>query len=80
MALYIPVPGCQPYWSPMDSGVCSRDGKRTLLARSRLSLGFRESDPRWDEEIKEDVTAECSKFGVVEHAFVDINSKVGRSQ
>lgn len=36
----------------------------------------RESGPEWDNEIKDDVTAECTKFGVVEHAFVDINSKV----
>ena len=36
----------------------------------------RESEPTWDVDIGEDVKAECSKFGQVQHVFVDKNSKV----
>ena len=36
----------------------------------------RETEPNWDEEIEKDVKEECSKYGAVNHAHVDKNSKV----
>lgn len=34
----------------------------------------RETEPNWDAEIAEDVRGECSKYGPVEHVWVDRNS------
>lgn len=34
----------------------------------------RESEPNWDAEIAEDVRGECSKYGPVDHVWVDRNS------
>ncbi|KAI7845041.1 hypothetical protein COHA_001407 [Chlorella ohadii] len=34
-----------------------------------------ESEPNWDQEIGEDVRGECSKYGPVEHVYVDRNSR-----
>lgn len=38
----------------------------------------RETLPDWDKDIGEDVKGECSKFGAVNHIYVDRNSKVMR--
>ena len=35
----------------------------------------RETTEDWDKEIGEDVKEECSKFGAVNHIYVDRNSK-----
>lgn len=35
-----------------------------------------ETEPNWDLDVKEDVTEECSKFGAVEHCYVE-NKKPG---
>ncbi len=37
---------------------------------------FRETEPNWDEDIEKDVKEECGKYGAVNHAHVDKNSKV----
>lgn len=37
-------------------------------------IRFREESPNFDQEIKEDVREECSKFGHVRHVFVEKNS------
>ena len=49
-----------------------------LSARQRrlLLLTTRETEPDWDKEIADDVKEECSKFGAVNHVYVDRNSKV----
>ena len=39
-----------------------------------------ESDPQWENDIRDDVLEECSKYGVVIHIFVDKTSKVSRRQ
>jgi RNA-binding protein 39 len=36
-----------------------------------------ETQPRWDEEIKEDVVDQCANFGRVEHCYVDTRNPVG---
>jgi RNA-binding protein 39 len=36
-----------------------------------------EGDGEWDTEIREDVSEECSKFGVVEHCYVERNKPGG---
>jgi RNA-binding protein 23/39 len=36
-----------------------------------------ETEPNWDEEIKEDVTEECRKFGAVTHCHVEKNRPGG---
>uniref|UniRef100_A0A4W3H8Y7 RNA binding motif protein 39b n=1 Tax=Callorhinchus milii TaxID=7868 RepID=A0A4W3H8Y7_CALMI len=38
---------------------------------------FREDDPAWDQEIRDDVIEECNKHGGVIHIFVDKNSPQG---
>ncbi len=53
-----------------------RCGKALLPLRA-LSI-CRETEPNWDEEIEKDVKEECSKYGAVNHAHVDKNSKVRR--
>ena len=42
----------------------------------KLLLGDRETAADWDKEIGDDVKEECSKFGAVNHIYVDRNSKV----
>lgn len=39
----------------------------------------RETEPNWDEDIEKDVKEECGKYGAVNHAHVDKNSKVSHS-
>lgn len=39
-----------------------------------MLIGCSETEPNWDAEIQEDTKDECSKFGSVEHIFVDKNS------
>lgn len=34
-----------------------------------------ETEPNWDEDIKNDVREECKKFGSVLHVYVDKNSQ-----
>eukprot|EP01114_Cavostelium_apophysatum_P009992 TRINITY_DN2335_c0_g1_i1.p1 TRINITY_DN2335_c0_g1~~TRINITY_DN2335_c0_g1_i1.p1 ORF type:complete len:354 (+),score=98.02 TRINITY_DN2335_c0_g1_i1:487-1548(+) len=34
-----------------------------------------ESEPNWDQEIKQDVSEECSKFGSIVHVYVDKDSQ-----
>ena len=41
---------------------------------SFLFLLFRENDPGWDTEIKDDVIEECNKHGGIVHTYVDKNS------
>ena len=36
-----------------------------------------ETEPNWDEEIKEDVTEECRRFGAVSHCYVEKNRPGG---
>lgn len=37
-------------------------------------LPYRENDPGWDLEIKDDVIEECRKHGGIVHIYVDKNS------
>ena len=37
-----------------------------------------ETDPNWDQEIKDDVIEECNKHGGVLHVFVDVASTEGK--
>lgn len=43
---------------------------------SKSGCACRETEPNWDEDIEKDVKEECSKYGAVNHAHVDKNSKV----
>ena len=51
------------------ASACLAQGLRSCLTR-------RETEPNWDEDIEKDVKEECSKYGAVNHAHVDKNSKV----
>ena len=42
-----------------------------------IKLIFREKNPRWAEEIRDDVIEECNKHGGVLHVFVDRQSAQG---
>ena len=42
-----------------------------------IAINFREKNPRWAEEIRDDVIEECNKHGGVLHVFVDRQSAQG---
>ena len=42
---------------------------------SLLSLCCRETEENWEAEIADDVGGECSKYGPVQHVYVDKNSR-----
>jgi len=49
--------------------------KSDLFFRSHFAL-YRETEDNWDVDIADDVKAECSKYGQVIFAYVDVQSKV----
>jgi len=60
------TPPPQQHVSPPNNGIMSP----CVMLKNMFSLE-QQTDPSWEEEIKEDVREECSKFGSVVHIFVD---------
>lgn len=59
----MPAPGAEPVGTPSEC----------LLLKNMFDPTT-ETEPDFDEDIKEDVAEECSKFGRVKHIYVDKNS------
>ena len=64
-----PMPGSVPQSAAASAPAVKQE--RTILLRNMFAPEDAKADEDFEEEMKEDITGECAKFGRIEHVKVD---------
>ncbi|TPX58303.1 hypothetical protein PhCBS80983_g03233 [Powellomyces hirtus] len=51
---------------------------RNILLKNMFNLQEVQGEPGWDQELKEDVSSECAKYGTLRHVGIDTEAPDGR--